>query len=551
MVDAVAELERGREAYASQSWSTAYESLSSVDQAGHLGAEDLGLLATSAYMLGRESSYLQLLERAHRAHLDAGQLLDAVRCAFWVGVNLARHGEMGQASGWLARAERILDREGGDRVERGYLLLPGVFEREARNDLEGAAALAAEAAAIGERFDDLDLFALATNEQGEILIRQGRLRDGMRLLDEAMVAVTAGELSPIVSGIVYCGVIHACQTAHELRRAQEWTVALSDWCERQPDLVAFSGRCRVHRAEIMQLRGDWKPALAEARRAGERCVEAENPAGAGEAAYRAGEINRLLGNIEAAEEAYRDASRRGREPQPGLALLRLAQGNTGAAQAAINRVMAETHEAGMRADLLAACVEITLATGAVDAAAQASSELAQLAEGQESEALEAMAAHARGAVELAQGATSAALAALRSALRAWQQLDVPYELARTRLLVGLACRQLGDEDAAKLELMAARDTLTALGAGPELARLESLAALEEPLDLRGLTERELEVLRHLAAGKTNKAIAAELVLSERTVDRHVSNIFAKLGVSTRAAATAYAYEHELVSGRRG
>src|SRR5919204_63253 len=255
------------------------------------------------------------------------------------------------------------------------------------DQLEGAAALAAEAAAIGERFGDLDLFALATNEQGEILIRQGGLRDGVRLLDEAMVAVTAGELSPIVAGIVYCGVIVACQMAHELRRAQEWTVALSDWCERQPDLVAFSGRCRVHRAEIMQLRGDWKPALAEARRAGERCVEAENPAGAGEAAYRAGEINRLLGDVDAAEDAYREASRRGREPQPGLALLRLAQGNSGAAEAAINRVMAETHEPGMRADLLAAGVEIMLANGDVDGAARASAELAQLAEGQESEAL--------------------------------------------------------------------------------------------------------------------------------------------------------------------
>jgi DNA-binding NarL/FixJ family response regulator len=551
MADPRAELERGREACASQSWSRAYESLSSVDQLEGLGAEDLVLLATSAYMLGRESSYLQLLERAHRAHVDAGHPLEAVRCAFWVGVNLARHGEMGRASGWLARAERILDREGGDRVERGYLLLPGVFELEARNDLEGAAALAAEAAAIGERFGDLDLFALATNEQGEILIRQGGLRDGVRLLDEAMVAVTAGELSPIVAGIVYCGVIVACQMAHELRRAQEWTAALSDWCERQPDLVAFSGRCRVHRAEIMQLRGDWKQALAEARRAGERCLEGENPLAAGEAAYRAGEINRLLGNLDAAEGAYREASHRGREPQPGLALLRLAQGNTRAAEAAINRVIAETHEAGMRADLLAACVEITLATGDVDAAARASGELQLLAQGQESEALQAMAAKARGAVELAQGAPSAALVALRSALRGWQRLDVPYEMARTRWLVALACRGLGDEDAANLELEAARDTLTALGAAPELARLESVAVREEPVDLRGLTERELEVLGHLAAGKTNKAIAAELVVSERTVDRHVSNIFAKLGVSTRAGATAYAYEHELVSGRRG
>lgn len=551
MVDVLAELERGRKAYASQSWFAAHESLSIVDRSDGLAAEDLVLLATSAYMLGRESSYLQVLERAHHAYVDEGDPFAAVRCAFWVGINLARQGEMGRAGGWLARAKRILEREAGDRVERGYLLLPGVFENEASNDLEGAAAIAAEAAAIGERFGDSDLFALAAHEQGHILIRAGSLRDGLRLLDEAMVAVTSGELSPIVSGIVYCGVILACQDAHEFRRAQEWTTALSEWCERQPDLVAFSGRCLVHRAEIMQLRGEWKQALAEARRAAERCVEGENPAGAGEAAYREGEINRLLGNVAAAEHAYREASRRGREPQPGLALLRLAQGNTGAAEAAINRVMAETQENSMRADLLAACVEIALATGDVDGAARASRELERLAEDQDSDALGAMAAQARGAVELARGATSAALRDLRSALRAWQELDVPYELARTRWLVGLACRGLGDEDAAELELEAARDTLTRLGATQELSRLDSLAALGEPVDLRGLTARELEVLRHLAAGETNKTIAAELVVSERTVDRHVSNIFAKLGVSSRAAATAYAYEHELVSGRRG
>jgi DNA-binding NarL/FixJ family response regulator len=502
-------------------------------------------------MLGQESSYLQVLERAHRVYLDAGDSLAAVRCAFWVGMNLARKGEMGRAGGWLARATRILEREGADGVERGYLLLPGVFEREASNDLEGAAAIAAEAATIGERFGDPDLFALAGHEQGHILIQAGRLREGLRLLDEAMVAVTAGELSPIVSGIVYCGVILACQAAHEFRRAQEWTAALSQWCERQPDLVAFSGRCLVHRAEIMQLRGQWREALSEARRAGERCLRGENPVGAGEAAYRAGEINRLLGNVEAAEDAYREASRHGREPQPGWALLRLAQGNAGAAEAAINRVMAETLDAGMRVDLLAACVEIMLAIGDSEAAERASAELAQLAEGQESEALHAMAAQACGAVELAQGDPSSALGALRTALRAWQQLDVPYEVARTRWLVALACRGLGDEDAAELELEAARDALTALGAGPELGRLESLAGPAARADPQGLTKRELEVLRHLAAGETNKAIAADLVVSERTVDRHVSNIFAKLGVSTRAAATAYAYEHELVPGRHG
>ncbi len=545
MVDAVAELERGRQSYASQAWTDAFELLSAADRSDQLGAGDLELLATSAYMLGREEDYLGILERAYRAHLDADEGLAALRCAFWIGVTLASGGEMGRAGGWLGRAQRLLDREGDDCVDSGYLLLPRVFEQEGSGDLEAAAATAAEAAAIGERFGDPDLFALAAHEQGHTLIRLGRLKEGLALLDESMVAVTAGELSPIASGIVYCGVILACQDAHELRRAQEWTFALTGWCERQPDLVAFTGRCLVHRAQIMQLRGAWSEAIEEARRAAERCLRAENPAAAGEACYQRGEIHRLLGDYRAAEEAYREASGHGWEPQPGLALMRLAQGKADAAEAAIRRVEAETSEPGKRAGLLPAFVEIMLAVDDLDAARAASGELEAIAQGQENGALGSMAAGARGAVELAEGDARAALVSLRSAGEIWQQLEAPYEAARARELVGLACRALGDEDTAALELEAASDAYAELGATADLARIGSLTA-HGPGDTHGLTERELEVLRYLAAGETNKAIAAELVLSERTVDRHVSNIFAKVGVSSRAAATAYAYEHRLI-----
>jgi len=544
----VAELERGREAYAAEAWLDAYESLSAADQLDPLRAEDLELLATSAYMLGRESEYLGLLERAHRAHLDRDQPLAALGCAFWIGVGLASRGEIGRASGWLSRAQRLLDDCGGDRVERGYLLLPVVFEHESSGDLEAAAATAGEAAAIGERFGDSDLFALAAHEHGHILIRLGRIKEGLRLLDETMVAVAAGELSPIVSGIVYCGVILACQDAYEVRRAQEWTFALSGWCKRQPDLVAFTGRCLTHRAELMQLHGAWPEALEEAKRAEERCVRAENSAAAGEACYRRGEIHRLLGDFDVAEEAYREASRRGREPQPGLALLRLAQGKLHAAAAAIRRTLAETAEAGRRARLLPAYVEIMLASGDLAAARDASSELKSLAKGQEQGALGAlgaMAAQARGAVELAEGDPAAALVSLRRAGEVWLGLEAPYEAGRVRELVALACRALGDEDTAALELDAARAAYAELGARPDLTRIGSLARAA-PLEAHGLTERELEVLRLVAAGKTNKVIAAALVLSERTVDRHVSNIFAKLRVSSRAAATASAYERGLL-----
>ena len=544
VVDGTAELERGREAYSVEAWSDAYGSLSAADLADPLGPEDLELLAICAYMLGRETEYLGLLERAHRARLARGQLLAAFRSAFWIGVTLASRGEIGRASGWLGRAQRLLDEHGADGVEHGYLLLPVVFEQEASGDLEGASATAGQAAAVGRRFEDQDLFALAAHEQGHVLIRLGRINEGLRLLDETMVAVTAGELSPIVSGIVYCGVILACQDAHEVRRAQEWTAALSGWCERQPDLVAFTGRCLTHRAELMQLRGAFPEALEEARRAEERCAEGENPAAAGEASYRRGEVHRTLGDFGLAEDAYREATERGREPQPGLALLRLAQGKRDAASAAIRRVLDETGEVGKRVKVLPAFVEIMLAVGDLDAARTASGELEPLAEGHEQGALGAMSQQVRGAVELAEGDAGTALTSLRSAAEIWRLLEAPYERARVRELIGLACRALGDQETATLELEAARAAYAELGARSDLVRIGS--AGHAPADAHGLTVRELEVLRLVAAGETNKAIAAELVISERTVDRHVSNIFAKLGVSSRAAATAHAYQQGLL-----
>jgi DNA-binding CsgD family transcriptional regulator len=296
-------------------------------------------------------------------------------------------------------------------------------------------------------------------------------------------------------------------------------------------MVAFSGRCHVHRAEIMQLKGAWSDALEEARSAARRAALGNYRAGLGDAAYVQGEVHRLRGGFAAAEAAYREASGHGREPQPGLALLRLAQGNTGAAAAP------------ERARLLPACAEIMLAAGDVEAARDACEELARIATGHEIGVLRTIAAQTQGAVELASGDPGAALVALRAAWRVWEEIEAPYEAARVRALMGAACRALGDHDAAALELEAARRAFVALGAGTDAARVEALAGAGES---HGLTARELEVLRLVAAGRTNKAVAAELVLSERTVDRHVSNIFTKLGVSSRAAATAYAYEHQLL-----
>ena len=252
-MDSSGDLERGRESYERRAWLDAYEALTHADEATHLGAEDLELLATSAYMVNREDDFANALERAHRLYLDAGNAVRAVRCAFWMGVRLATRGEMAGASGWFGRGQRLLEREDRDCAERGYLLIPVLLQHVAAGDPEAACATAADAAEIGERFGDADLVALAVHEQGHALVRQGRVDEGLRLLDETMVSVLAGELSPIVTGLVYCNVIAFCQEVYEVRRAREWTAALTRWCERQPEMVAHTGLCLLHRAEIMEL----------------------------------------------------------------------------------------------------------------------------------------------------------------------------------------------------------------------------------------------------------------------------------------------------------
>jgi DNA-binding CsgD family transcriptional regulator len=546
-VGVIAELERGRHSYARESWRDAFESLSSADRAAPLGPEDLELLARSGYLLGRDDDYVSGLERAHHAHLDAGDAPRAVRCAFWIGHNMLFRGQPARARGWFGRAQRLLDQAGQDCVERGYLLIPTWLEQMGRGDWEAGHATAVEAAEIGDRFGDMDLVWLARDDQGRALLKQGRGEEGLRLVDEALVVADAGELSPIVTGIVYCNTIAFCRDAYELSHAREWTEALTSWCRRQPEMVAHNGLCLVHRAEIMQLRGAWGDALEEAQRAAERYTSGVlNQLAVGKALYRQGEVYRLRGDLGAAEAAYREASRCGCEPQPGLALLRLVEGERDAAAAAIRRVVSETLDPLKRAALLPAYVEIMLAANEVEAARSACRQLEEVAERHGSEALEAMSAQARGAVALAEGDGRTALVALRGAWLAWQELGAPYEAARARVLMGLACRLEGDADSATLEFEAARATFGQLGAAPDLAELDSVTRGGAHGETQGLTARELEVLRLVAAGRSNREVAEELVISEHTVARHLQNIFTKLGVSSRTAASAFAFEHHLV-----
>ena len=539
-------LERGRLSFARQSWAEAFAQLSSADEESPLGVDDLERFAMAAYLVGKDDDSADILARAHQESLRLDHTARAARHVFWLAFGLLGTGELARCRGWLARGRRLLDDDELDCVEQGYLLHLVAMLAIFQGDMATARDAFARAAAIGERFGDRDLVTIARHGEGRALIGLGQVVEGVALLDEVMIAVTSGEVSPAVTGVVYCSVIEACQEIFDLRRAQAWTAALSRWCESQPALVPYRGQCLVHRAEIMQLHGAWPAALGEAQRAGEWLARPPGHPAAGAALYLQAELHRLRGEFAAAERAYRGASQWGREPQPGLAQLRLAQGQVELAQAAIRRRLDEEQDRATRSVLLAAQTEIALAAGDISAAREAAEELAQIAGTLEALFLHALSSQSSAAVLLAEGDARAALVALRQAGTAWRELDVPYEGARVRVLVGLACRQIGDDDTAELELAAAREVFERLGAAPDLALVDALARGSERPATAGLTQRELQVLGLVATGRTNRAIAAELVISEKTVARHVSNILTKLGLASRSAATAYAYEHGLV-----
>ncbi|SDU88825.1 response regulator transcription factor [Jiangella alkaliphila] len=547
--------EQGRAAFETRAWEQAYAQFTAADAASPLPTRDLELLALAAFLAGHDAESAALQERGYRELVRESRPLAAVRCAFWLAVVLLNQGEFARAGGWLARADRLLDDAGRDCAESGYLLAARARQTVAAGDPAVAAEMFAEAVAAGQRHHDVDLVILGRMGRGRALVGMGKVAEGVALLDEAMVDVTAGAAGPLLTGIVYCTVIDACRATFDVRRAREWTAALTRWCDAQPDLVPFRGECQVHRVHVLRDQGAWTDALAEAGRA---CRQLSDPPGqpaAGAAHYEQAELHRLRGEAAAAEDAYRRAGLGGLDPQPGLALLRLAQGQVAAAVAGLRRALDETPSPIERPGLLAALVEALVVAGDVGDdgdggaadAADAAAELAEIADAARVPVLTAMSAYATASVRLARGDAAGALTAARRSWAAFREVDTPYDAARARVLVGLACRDLGDADAAQLEFESALRTFRRLSAGPDLERLRSLAGTGGGAATDGgLTPRELEVLRLVAAGRTNRAVADALVLSEKTVARHLSNIFAKLGVSSRAAATAYAYEHGLV-----
>jgi DNA-binding CsgD family transcriptional regulator/tetratricopeptide (TPR) repeat protein len=536
-------LERGRERFARKAWAESYRLLQAADRDAPLDAEDLERLAIAAYLVGRDDDCEAFSARAHQTFLERGDHEGAARAAFWLGFALLGRGAKAPASGWLARAERVLDEGQLDCVVRGYLLIPAAIQRILQGDPSAAHAVFSQAAEIARRFADRDLASLACHGRGRALIRLGNIIEGVALLDEAMVSVIAGDVTAIVAGDVYCSVLEACQETFDVRRAYEWTTSLARWCATQPDLVRYRGECLIYRAEVQQLRGNWSDAARDAQDA---CALLMSRPAVGAAFYRLGEIHRLRGEFTKAEDAYARAHERGRKPQPGLSLLRLAQGQIDAAAASIRGVLLDTRARAARSRMLAAAVEILLAANDPASAREASAELSEIATSMGAPLLSGTSAHATGAVLLADGDIGAASTSLRQASEIWRDLEMPYEEAQTSVLLAAVCERRGDQDGRWLELDAARRLFKQLNAQPCLARIDEQSDRSTRQPVGSLSEREVQVLRLVAAGKTNRAIADELFISEKTVARHVSNIFDKLGVSSRSGATAWAFQHDLV-----
>lgn len=529
------------DALANHDWSRARDLFLTVGDRP-LTADDSYGLAKADWWLGLVQDALDAYEQAYHGYLGERRPERAAFAAFDIAGSLFLRGDHAQGSGWMSRFNRLLH-ELPDGLVHEYARFVDLDARADRMDADGVIEQAQRLHAAGERYADLTLCALALMVQGRTTVRRGQVEPGMAVLDEAMLAAGSGRMDPAFAGNIYCNVVATCHAVLDIRRMREWTRVLARWCESLPPAVLFTGICRVHRAQLLQMAGDWGRAEREAARV---CAELAGiqVASVAEAHYLLGEIRLLRGDLAGAEEQLRLAGRLGRDPQPALALLRAARGDTGGAAAMLDAALAGT--AGRppeRIRCLAALVEVALDRGDPDSAERAAGELERLAADYPTTGLAGLSAQARGAVLVAGGHPQTALPVLQAALRTWQELDAPHAAARVRVLVARAHAALGDPAGAAVALDGATEAFIRLGAAPDLAR-----SRHRPARPDGLTGREAQVLALVAAGRTNQQIGEILFISHKTVARHLSSIFTKCGVSSRAAAAAYAVAHGLAAG---
>ena len=470
-------LEAGREAARKHAWRDAYELLQKADADRLLGAEDLERLAEAAWWTGHLEQAIDLRERAYAAYTEAGEPRRAALLALALSGDHANKAAFSVASGWLSRADRLLADE-PEGVEHGHLALTHGIAASYMGQLDQALGHLGRAQELGARFGERNLEAMAQVFRGTTLVMAGQVSEGLALLDEATAAAVSGELEPLTTGMVYCVTIHSCQTLGDCGRAAEWTTAANRWCDRL-DVSGFPGACRVHRAEIMRLQGDWDRAEEQAVQA---CDELHGYQQLVTASgfYEIGEIRRRRGDFAAAEEAYRKSSELGHSAQPGLALLRLAEGKVEAATSAMKRELAnEELDPLSRARRLPAQVEIALATGELGRARSAAAELEAIADqyrvdDQRTPSMEGALQLALAQIRLAERDFEGAAAAARAARKTWDKIGAPYEAAQARMLLGLAYRGEGDEDGGREEIAAAKATFERLGAALDTQRAAEL-----------------------------------------------------------------------------
>jgi class 3 adenylate cyclase len=458
-------IESARDALKRHQWQEAYDALSQADRQGFLVGAGLELLAWAAYWTAHPEETIDALERAYSAYLDEGNRSAAAMMAFRLAEQHGMRMAISPAQGWAARAERLAE-EDPEWPVHGWLEWMRGLLAWFQSDFEGAIARYDLALELASRTGDRDLHGMSLHDKGHALCLLRRVAEGTALLDEAMAAVVGGELDPAAAGYVYCGMIGICSKLGDYQRASEWTEATLRWCERQ-SVPAFPGVCRIHKAELMRLHGSLMKAEEEARMACEELPRFNFFSGLGPANYEIGEVRRRLGDFRGAEEAFARAHEFGYNPQPGLSLLRLAQGKVETAAGGIRQALSDTSgNYCLQMRLLAAQVEVSLAAGDLEMAVFASDELGSIVSEYQSAALHALAACVRGAVNLAQGKPDVAHPQLRRAQRGWQEVGAPYEVAEVGVLLGKALRAMGDDEAAAFELRAARTTFERLGARP-------------------------------------------------------------------------------------